>query len=209
MRKVSCHYDDPLDLIWVHAAAELGMRIVRSADVFASWDGLSTLTLGTTETLDPDDCMAQMILHEICHAICEFPEGFTQADWGLDNDNPAHRVREHACLRLQAALTGEFGLRNVLAATTAFRRYYDRIPPDPLAVDGDPATEIARAAFARSCFAPWNTALRTALLRTAQLAQLIAPCAGESSLWRRAASTAGADVKSGTAPLDPGRTPGP
>jgi hypothetical protein len=68
VRKIDRKYSDPVDLIWLHAAAEMGMRIERSAEVNASWNGAGVLTIGTPETLDPDDCLAQMILHESCHA---------------------------------------------------------------------------------------------------------------------------------------------
>ena len=105
----------------------------------ASWNGAGVLTIGTPETLDPDDSLAQMILHETCHALCEGPESLQKMDWGLDNSSPAKRVHEHACLRLQAALADQYGLRAFFAATTMFRAYYDRLPSEPLAPSDDPA----------------------------------------------------------------------
>ena len=42
-RPIVHHYDDPVDLIWIRAAADLGLVIVRSADAYASYDGKGTL----------------------------------------------------------------------------------------------------------------------------------------------------------------------
>jgi hypothetical protein len=137
MRPITKTYDDPLNLIWLHAAAHMGMRVERSPEVNASWDGAGVLTIGTPETLDPDDSLAQMILHETCHALVEGPESLTQLDWGLPNMGRENRVHEHACLRLQAALADQVGMRQFFAATTMFRAYYDALPADPLAARGD------------------------------------------------------------------------
>ena len=182
MRKITKTYSDPLDLIWLEAARQMGMRIVRSNDVFASWDGKGTLTIGHWSTLDADDCLAQMILHETCHALVEGPEAFELADWGLEIDNPAHRVRELACLRLQAALTSPHGLRQFLAATTNFRRYYDQFPVDPLSGDGDDV-KIAAEAMERASFGPWAEILQQALSRTAAIFRIASECAPPDSLW--------------------------
>ena len=35
------------------------------------------------ETLDEDDSLAQIVLHELCHALVEGPESLTKEDWGL------------------------------------------------------------------------------------------------------------------------------
>ena len=183
MRKILQKYDDPLSLIWLHAAERMGMRIERSAEVNASWNGAGVLTIGTPETLDPDDCLAQMILHEACHALCEGPESLQKQDWGLDNFDPTKRVHEHACLRLQAALADEVGMRGFFASTTMFRPYYDRLPADPLAAGGDPAIEMARAAWERMERGPWAAPLRESLERTAQLARALAGVTRDDSLW--------------------------
>jgi hypothetical protein len=185
MRQVKHTYQDPLDVVWVQTAIRLGMRIERADDVFASWDGHDCLRLGTSETLDADDCLAQMIFHEVCHALTEGPEAMALEDWGLENDEPAHVVREHACLRLQAALADRFGLRDLLAATTDFRCYYDNLPVDPLAPGPDPAIELARAAMQRALDGPWSEPLRLALEATAALAIALQPFAPGDSLWSR------------------------
>ncbi len=184
MRTIKGIYQDPVELIWIHAARQMGMRIVRSPEVFASWDGAGTLRIGSPQTLDVDDSLAQMVFHEICHALCEGPAGHVQPDWGLEADNPAHRVREHACLRLQAALADLYGLRRLLAATTDFRPYYDRLPQRPLHDDGDPAVPVARAAWQCAGDGPWADTLHTALRLTAEFARLVQEHADASSIWR-------------------------
>lgn len=187
MRNVNLQYSDPLDLVWLKTAQRLGMKVERDADVFASWDGQSVLQLGTSETLDADDCLAQMIFHEICHAITEGPDSLQLEDWGLENDEPAHIVREHACLRLQATLAGKYGLRTFLATTTDFRDYYDKLPSDPLSPTDDPACLIAIEAFKRASEQPWNEPLHTALVTTQRMFDLVHPFADDSSLWSNSA----------------------
>lgn len=186
MRTITKTYDDPLTLIWLHAAARMGMRVVRSAEVNASWDGAGVLTIGTPETLDPDDSLAQMVLHEVCHALVEGPESVQLLDWGLLNC-PTKKLHEHACLRLQAALADRYGLREFFASTTMFRPYYDRLPADPLADDDetndDPAIALAQTAWQRATQGPWAEAIDEALARTAQLARALEGITTEDSLW--------------------------
>lgn len=186
MRTITKTYADPLVLVWTQAAARMGMRVVRSAEVNASWDGAGVLTIGTDETLDPDDCLAQMVLHEVCHALVEGPDCLTRLDWGLRNE-PDAKVHEHACLRLQAALADRVGMRAFFAATTVFRSYYDRLPADPLA-DGDespdtPAIALAREGWRRANEGRWAEPLQDALERTAQIARALDGLTPEDSLW--------------------------
>jgi hypothetical protein len=188
MRKIKTTYTDPLDLVWLHAASQMGLQVERSSEVNASWNGEGVLTIGTPETLDADDSLAQMILHEVCHALCEGPASLGQLDWGLVGDDPAKRVHEHACLRIQAALADQYGLRQFFAATTFFRKYYDQLPADPLAPGADPAIAMAQAGWRRACDGPWAGPLREALARTATIAQVVAPLAPRGSLWRIADS---------------------
>ncbi len=183
VRKIEKTYDDPLSLVWIRAAERMGIRIERSAEVNASWNGDGVLTIGAPETLDPDDCLAQMILHEICHALCEGPESLHRMDWGLDNSNPAKKVHEHACLRLQAALADQYGMRSFFAATTMFRAYYDRLPAEPLAAGDDPAIAMAKVAWERARNGPWAAALLESLDRTAQIARALHGLTTEESLW--------------------------
>ncbi len=182
-RKIEQVYQDPVELIWIAAAREVGIRVVRDPEVFAAWDGTNTLRIGTPETLDADDSLAQMILHEICHWMVEGPQALNRADWGLDYDDPLHAVREHACLRLQSALADRYGLRKFLASTTDFREYFDLIGEDPLdADDDDPAIELAVRGL-QQMPAHVGQALEKALEKTRQIAAIVADAAPEKSLW--------------------------
>lgn len=183
VRDIKYVYRDPLDVIWLQTARELGWTIERASDVFAAWDGAGRLTVGTPETLDPDDNLGQMIFHEVCHAICEGAVGLGQPDWGLDAESIVQIVREHACLRLQAAIAGRHGLRAFLATTTDFREYYEQLPEDPLADGADPALPIAREAMDRYHASDWFAAIENALMATSQLQTLVSPFAADSSLW--------------------------
>ena len=168
-RKPRHSYLDPLDAIWLTATDRIGFRVVRSSEVYASTDGKGVMTIGDASTLDPDDCLAQMILHELCHSLIEGPESLELPDFGLDNESEQDVVREHACLRLQAWLTEKHGLRRVLAPTTDFRSYYDALPEDPFADGDDSATAMARAGATRSEQPPWAPHLWEALEATARI----------------------------------------
>jgi hypothetical protein len=183
MRKITRTYSDPLDLVWLHAAARMGIRVERSAEVNASWSGDGVLTIGTPETLDPDDSLAQMILHEACHALVEGPESLGKLDWGLQN-NPDKKAHEHACLRLQAALADQVGMRAFFASTTMFRAYYDALPADPLADGNDPAISMAQAAWQQAQEGPWGKVLIEALQRTVKISLALDGVTPEDSLWR-------------------------
>lgn len=166
-RSVSRRYVDPLDLIWTATAARVGFRIERSDTVYASKDEGRVLTIGSAETLDADDCLAQMIFHELCHALVQGPVQSERPDWGLCNRTDRDVGREHACLRVQAILAARVGLRAALAPTTEYRSFYDALPEDPL----DGATDAEQAevsvALARARAAPFAPHLDVALDRTA------------------------------------------
>ena len=164
-RSPTHRYVDPLDQVWLCTAERVGLTVVRSDQVYAHSDA-GVLHIGTAETLDPDDCIAQMVLHELCHAMVEGPQSLRLPDWGLDNTSPKDLVREHACLRLQASLAGGHGLRPFLAATTVFRRYYDALPQDPLAPGDDPAITLARAGAEVSKASPFFPHVEQALQAT-------------------------------------------
>ncbi|MEE2751897.1 MAG: hypothetical protein VX519_10735 [Myxococcota bacterium] len=183
-RKITHRYTDPLDLVWLDTARRLGITIQRSQSVFASWDGQGVLTLSTPENLDPDDSLAQLIFHEICHALVEGPEAMKQADWGLENQDASDLVREHACHRLQAALADPYDLRMFLAVTTDHRNYYDNLGALPLADCSDPAAVLARAGWLRSQEPPYSPAIQEALAATADLLEITRPFASQDSLWR-------------------------
>ncbi len=182
-RVVERHYCDPLDVIWLKAASRLGMEVVRSDEVFASWDGKATLTLATPEHFDADDCLAQLICHEICHAIIESPDGLAKADWGLENIDDRDVLREYATIRLQTALSGAYGLRQFFAVTTEWRRYFDALPEDPLGAGSDPAIAIARDGWGRARAEPWRSALDDAFRATAAIAELVRDIAPAHCTW--------------------------
>lgn len=185
-RIVELRYTDPLELIWMRAAASMGIEVQRDPEVFAAWDGNGILRIGTPETLDADDSLAQMILHEVCHALVEGPDSLSLPDWGLNMLRREDRVHEHACLRLQAALTKEYGLRSMLAPTTDFRVYYDALPDDPLTDEHpDSAIEMALEGFERAKNGDWSAAIDEALRLTSQLATIICKIASENSIWLR------------------------
>jgi hypothetical protein len=183
-RVVTHPYEDPLDRIWLGCAERIGLRIARTPDAFATTDGRGTLLLATDEHLDRDDCLAQMIFHELCHSLVEGPASLERADWGLDNQTGADDVREHACLRLQALLLRPRGLRRALGPTTDFRAFYDALPADPLE-GSDASIVLARAASVRVSARPWAPHLEEALDATAAIARTIAAyrAGDESSLW--------------------------
>jgi hypothetical protein len=183
-RAIHTHYRDPADLIWLQAATALRLTVVRSADAYASWDGQGALTLASDEHLDPDDCLAQMVFHEVCHLLVSGEAAREQLDWGLDNTSPKDLVYEYATNRLQAALAQAYGLRRFLAVTTVWRKYYDALPRDPLAPGDDAAIALARSGFERARQAPYREILHAALSATAALADAARAWSPEDSLWR-------------------------
>jgi hypothetical protein len=183
-RTIDRDYTDPLDLIWARCAERLGWVLERSDDVFASWDGRRVLTLCHERHYDPDDSLAQLVFHEICHALVQGPTNRRRTDWGLDNvDDARAAVAEHGCHRLQAALADRYGLRAFLAVTTDWRSYWDALPADSLAPGDDPAIALARAAWPDAMRGPWSAPLHEALEATAQLADVVRASAPPNSLW--------------------------
>lgn len=191
-REVTHHYVDPLAQVWLTAARRIGLRVVRTPDAYAATDGGGTLAIGTDATLDPDDSLAQMIFHELCHSLVEGELAFTRPDWGMDNTGPDHEWREHACLRVQWVLTGRHGLGAVFAPTTDFRAFWDRLAGDVLADRTDPSVQAAIAGLGRVGKPPWAPALEQALAATVQIAEAAARFAapeaaakpdGQRSLW--------------------------
>lgn len=184
-RAIDSSYRDALELIWLRAAQDVGYTVTRSHDVYASFDGDRTLAIAHAEHFDPDDCLGQMVFHELCHALVAGAEGRAMKDWGLENTDKRHDVFEAATNRLQAALTRPHGLRWLFGTTTEFRDYYDALPEEPFEGDDERAIAIARRAFAEAQTPPWHGALQNALRRTARLAALCCEVAPEGSLWRK------------------------
>ena len=110
-----------IDAIWRACRGARRLQdVARTSDAYATSDGAGAIAIGADDTLDDDDAFAQLVFHELCHAITEGEAALRQPDWGLDNV-PEHTVREHACLRVQAYLAGRFGLRALMAPTTPYR----------------------------------------------------------------------------------------
>ena len=184
-REVTHRYIDPLAQVWLGAARRIGLRVQRTPDAYAATDGAGTLAIGDDATLDPDDSLAQMIFHELCHSLVEGEESFAKPDWGMDNTGPDHDWREHACLRVQWVLAGRHGLRGVFAPTTDFRAFWDQLSGDVLADRTDPGVQGAIVAIRRAATPPWSPALGEALVASEQIARTAARFAAEPAvLWR-------------------------
>ncbi|MBE7454747.1 MAG: YkgJ family cysteine cluster protein [Kofleriaceae bacterium] len=174
-RQVTHRYVDPLTEVWLGAAADVGLRVARSAAAYAATDGAGTLTIGNDDTLDADDSLAQMIFHELCHALVQGEASFAASDWGLDNVGDDDVWREHATLRLQRVLAGRYGLEAFFAPTTDFRAFWDALPADPLADRRDASVSHAIAGLHRVGRPPWAPALEDALAATAAIVAAAAP----------------------------------
>jgi hypothetical protein len=155
-----------IDELWIAAAAAVGLAVERTTDAYASTDGRGTITIGAAHTLDADDSLAQLVLHELCHALVQGEENLRTPDWGLDNTSERDLDREHACLRLQAHLADQHVLRGLLAPTTVSRAYYAALPAFPLEGRGQPAV-LARRGARSASETPWRPALAQALAGTA------------------------------------------
>lgn len=179
-RRPVYRYEDPLTRVWNSCAERVGFRIERSPNLYASTDGRGTIFIGTDEILDPDDSLAQMIFHELCHALVEGEAGIGQVDWGLDNTSGRDTWREHACLRLQAYLAASVGLRDFFAPTTDFRvSFWDSLSADPFAAlpgsggRRERSCVAARQAAWRSSRPPWEPHLQQALAASAAIAAAV------------------------------------
>jgi len=185
-RVIKHRYTDPLDLIWLKAAHDIGWQVLRDSSTYASFDGKDTLTIATPEDFDADDCLAQMILHEICHALIAGPDSAMVPDYGLENADDRDLIQEHATHRLQAHLAQRWGLRELFAVTTDWRPHWDRLPLHPLAAPNEPAAMMARAALARAKAAPFEAALRRAFAATRLIVSATLAAAPSDSLFQAA-----------------------
>ena len=180
-RSIKHVYEDPLTLIWIDCAEKLGFRIVRTSEVYASYDGAGTLLIGEANILDEDDHLGQMVFHELCHALVQGASGESQADWGLSNQaRVADPWREHAALRVQAWLSDRVGLRRFFAPTTDYREsFWNGLGNNPLgAVNNlserlDLSRSAAILALHRANLPRWRQPLDHALISTQRLAQAL------------------------------------
>jgi hypothetical protein len=122
-----------IDDVWMQAATRCGFHVIRSEAAYASSDGRGRIVIGEPQTLDDDDSVAQLVLHEICHALVQGEEHWAAPDWGLDNTSTRDDVREEACLRLQAHFAASHGLREQMTPTTVWKTYYRALPEATLA----------------------------------------------------------------------------
>ncbi len=182
-RQPKAEYLDPLETIWTRAAEQTGLRVVRTTKAYADYDGNGTLAIGTTRLLDADDCIAQLVFHELCHWLIQGRDSREKVNWGLCNATLRDLDREYACLRLQAALADPFGLRRFLANTTDHRAYYDALSQNPLEPADDETAITAKIAWVRSSSPPWGPALRQALEATATIVAATRPSAEPPSLY--------------------------
>jgi hypothetical protein len=169
-----------LDQLWTAAAARCGFRVERGQAAYATTDGSGTIQIGAPDTLDDDDSLAQLILHELCHALVQGEDSWRLPDWGLDNTSERDAVGEQACLRLQAELSDRHGLRELMAPTTEWRSYYRALPADPLraaaGADGDgEACARAQAGLALAERRGLAPVLDQALAATAKLLHELGP----------------------------------
>lgn len=173
--------DDELTAIWLAAAQHMKLHVERSAAAYAASDGHRRLLIGTDETLDADDSVAQLIFHEICHWIVQGEVAIELPDWGLDNTHStAGIVPELVCLRLQAWLAGRYRLRALMRPTTPYAAYYDRLPVDLRGLKKEEARALCPTerqvqkrfwpATQRSAGPPWQPHLARALVATQRLA---------------------------------------
>lgn len=163
----------------------MGFPIRRSAEAYAHVrDG--QIFIGEAEFLDSDDCLAQMILHELCHALVEGERGREAPDWGLDNTSDRDIHRERACLRLQAFVLGLYGLRQVLAPTTEHRAFYDDLDGDPLSARSEDDCVAAILGAHRAERPPFAPHFHAALAATADIVFTAAAYADEGSLFETA-----------------------
>lgn len=202
LRRPTHRYNDPLALVWIACAERVGFRIERTPHAYASTDGRGTIFIGTDDILDPDDSLAQMIFHELCHALVEGETGERLVDWGLGGSGGRNPWREHACLRLQAYLADSVGLRDFFAPTTDFRvSFWDSLPADPFTASPEEGGRrerscvAARLAAWRASQRRWAPHLSEALTATAAIAALVPRTQSNSP-----AGESGADIETSGMP---------
>ena len=145
----------------------------RSSDAYAGYDGIEWILIGNRNSLDNDDCLAQLLFHEFCHHLTQGPGSERRRDWGLNNIDPDDDdiLRERATLRLQHSILYPYGLHEVLSPTTEYRSFYEGLGKDALAND-TPGEEKALAQRGLKWLSelPWRPHLEAALEATATLA---------------------------------------
>lgn len=172
-----------MDLIWLSLAQKLGFRIHRSDEAYASFDGEHVLTICTPAEFDEDDCLAQMILHELCHALVGGDKALEMRDWGITSEGDEGLLQEHATHRLQAYFSGVYGLRGMLAVTTQWRAHYDALSEEPLKGEGT-SVLMAQRGLENARAWRWESPIQCAMKATAEIAKIARPFTEEGSLWK-------------------------
>lgn len=157
-----------LDPLFERVAGAFGFSLLREPGAYVSYRGDGVIRIAPYGDLDPDDTVAQMVVHELCHFSVEGPGSRSQWDWGLRNDDGSDEPAELAAIRVQASLLDEFNLRALLAPTTDFRHEYDRLPADPIGTSSN-VDRRAREGLARLRAATGFSALADALTQVQAL----------------------------------------
>ena len=174
-----------VDDAWLGFCERVGFDVTRTSDAFVSYDGEHSLNIAPAGDLDPDDSVAALALHELCHLAVRGDAGFDERDWGLTYLAEGDLSDEYAALRLQRWLASSAGLQELLHPTTEHRPYYDALATvdsggstpwpaldDPRFVGQD---ERARALATRGrrwlTSQPWWPELCALLRRTAETAE--------------------------------------
>ena len=138
-------YHDPLALVWIACAERVGFRIERTPHAYASTDGRGTIYIGTDDLLDPDDSLAQMILHELCHALVEGGEGERQVDWVWVT--VSGRIRGASMRVCGCKLSGRWRRPAGFCADHRFPvTFWNSLPADPFAAPPKTAAVASEAA---------------------------------------------------------------
>jgi hypothetical protein len=188
-RAIAQRYADPVDAVWVNAARRLGLHGERASAAFAAREvrGAPGAARPTADGRRVDDCLAQRVLHHLCHALVAGDEALESTTLAPCDDGALDATVEHATQRVQAALADRYGLRALMAVTGEQRAHWDALPDDPLARAGDPAqqpaVELALAAWLRSRKTPFRNVLYDALAATAAIAHAVRASAPADSLW--------------------------
>lgn len=178
-RPIRRRYVDPIEVIWLATATRLDHHVRRDPGIFSSTDGSGLIAFSTRPELDEDDCLAQMLFHELCHWVTNGHDSRFHRDWGFPLCDEVD-INEHACIRLQAWWAGGSGLRDFFGPTSTFRQYYEMVPEDPLEpLDDSPweraVVALAAEAIERAQGEPWAGPMGAALEATRQARALLEP----------------------------------
>ncbi len=156
-----------LDAAACEVAAAGGLQVGRARGSWVSYRGHErTIVVAPDDELDDDDCLLQIVLHELCHWMVQGEAAAEHDDWGLNNQTDDDEPAEHAALVLQRSILMPTGLQDVLEPTTDFRAYYrsllHRSPADAVLLS-------ARAGMERWMAHPCRDPMQSVLEQAARL----------------------------------------